>query len=60
MICSKCGGEVIWMGPLSALTHTECQACGAQNSQVFDECDECDECDEDDEVLQARPLTPND
>lgn len=34
MICSKCGGEVVWMGPFSALTHTECKQCGAQNSQV--------------------------
>lgn len=37
MICSLCGGEVIWVGPLSNLTHTECQSCGATNSQVVEE-----------------------
>ena len=36
MICSKCGGEVVWMGPFSELTHTECKQCGAQNSQVLE------------------------
>ena len=34
MQCSQCGGLVTWRGPLSALTHTECPGCGAQNSQV--------------------------
>lgn len=26
-------GEVIWMGPLVALTHTQCQSCGGRNCQ---------------------------
>lgn len=36
MICATCGGTVLWMGPLSNLTHTECQQCGAVNNQVVD------------------------
>jgi len=44
MICSTCGGIVIWKGPFSALTHTECQQCGAINNQVVAEpnCEYCD------------------
>jgi hypothetical protein len=37
MICSKCGGHVTWRGPFSALTHTECENCGAINSQQVDD-----------------------
>ena len=37
MICNICGGEVIWKGPLSALTHTECQHCGEINCQIIEE-----------------------
>ena len=33
MICSICGGEVQWQGPLSALTHTKCLQCGGTNCQ---------------------------
>jgi len=33
MICSCCGGQVIWMGPLAALTHTQCQSCGEESCQ---------------------------
>ena len=33
MKCNLCGGLVIWKGPLTNLTHTECQSCGAINSQ---------------------------
>ena len=33
MICAGCGGSVEWKGPLSALTHTECEACGAIDNQ---------------------------
>lgn len=40
MICASCGGNVLWMGPLSNLTHTECQSCGAINNQIVDEPDE--------------------
>ncbi|CQH41983.1 Uncharacterised protein [Yersinia frederiksenii] len=36
MQCQYCGGTVIWKGPFSALTHTECQECGAINSQVVE------------------------
>lgn len=43
MICAYCNGEVIWKGPLSALTHTECQNCGAINNQMVDEPEEGDE-----------------
>ncbi len=34
MICSICGGPVLWMGPLIELTHTECQSCGSTNCQI--------------------------
>jgi hypothetical protein len=34
MQCELCGGLVTWRGPLSALTHTECENCGGQNCQV--------------------------
>lgn len=46
MQCSQCGGLVTWRGPLSAVTHTECQGCGAINSQL-DEGDpiECETCE---------------
>jgi hypothetical protein len=33
MICSYCGGLVTWRGPLSNLTHTQCENCGRQNCQ---------------------------
>lgn len=36
MICSACGGAVLWCGPWSNLTHTECQECGAMNSQIIE------------------------
>ncbi len=34
MSCSHCGGIVVWRGPLTALTHTECTHCHATNCQV--------------------------
>lgn len=37
MQCLSCGGTVIWIGPLSGLTHTECQLCGAINNQMPDD-----------------------
>lgn len=40
MICSLCGGQVIWMGPLVNLTHTQCQSCGGVNCQEPEPCDE--------------------
>lgn len=47
MICSICGGDVTWRGPLIALTHTQCGSCGEKNCQeVSDEADsECLHCD---------------
>jgi hypothetical protein len=33
MRCQKCSGEVIWRGPLSDLTHTQCRSCGGINCQ---------------------------
>ena len=33
MICKLCGGPVLWQGQITNLTHTECQKCGAHNSQ---------------------------
>jgi hypothetical protein len=42
MECASCGGLVVWMGPWSNLTHTECQQCGAVNNQVAEDA-KCDE-----------------
>lgn len=36
MICKTCGGIVLWCGPFSNLTHTECQNCGAVNNQLYE------------------------
>lgn len=36
MECQSCGGLVLWCGPLTNLTHTECQSCGAINNQVVE------------------------
>lgn len=33
MRCSYCDGLVLWMGPLAAMTHTQCQDCGRTNCQ---------------------------
>ena len=33
MICAYCFGQVTWRGPLSALTHTECNDCERTNCQ---------------------------
>lgn len=62
MICGCCGtGEVIWVGPFSALTHTECQNCGAINSQLemtMDRNEELTSCRAnncDNEVNQDKP-----
>jgi len=37
MICATCHGEVIWKGPFSNLTHTECQQCGRINNQLVEQ-----------------------
>ena len=34
MICEYCGGNVIWMGRITNLTHTQCQKCGGTNCQL--------------------------
>jgi hypothetical protein len=43
MQCDLCGGLVTWRGPLSALTHTECENCGGQNCQVAQQPEEAEE-----------------
>lgn len=43
MVCSICGGMVTWRGPLSALTHTQCESCGERNCQVVADDDDGDE-----------------
>lgn len=49
MTCSHCGGYVEWKGPLSALTHTECESCGSVNSQIPDGMELSYFCEEDEE-----------
>ena len=43
MICATCGGLVLWVGPLSNLTHTECQSCGRIDNQAPDDIDDGEE-----------------
>lgn len=33
MQCERCNGVVTWRGPLSNLTHTQCESCGGINCQ---------------------------
>lgn len=37
MTCSICGGRVTWRGPITNLTHTECESCGRHNCQEVEE-----------------------
>lgn len=39
MTCSVCFGRVQWMGPITALTHTECEECGSINAQLIEQDD---------------------
>lgn len=36
MTCFYCGGLMVWVGPMTALTHTQCQSCGGVNCQVVE------------------------
>jgi DnaJ-class molecular chaperone len=45
MKCSICGGLVTWRGPLTDLTHTECNDCGGINCQIFEDYTECETCE---------------
>lgn len=36
MECERCGGLVTWRGPMSALTHTQCESCGGINCQIVE------------------------
>lgn len=36
MQCERCGGLVTWRGPLSSLTHTQCEGCCGINCQVVE------------------------
>lgn len=36
MKCSVCGGVVRWRGPLSGVTHSECDSCGAINAHEWE------------------------
>jgi len=41
MICGNCNqAGICWMGPMSRLTHTECQHCGGTNCQRADQPEE--------------------
>lgn len=46
------------MGPFSALTHTECQVCRAQNSQIVDSKTEDDE-DADEQMTIGLDCCPH-
>ena len=52
MTCADCGGLVLWCGPMSNLTHTECNGCGGINCQVPED-EEYADCDGD-EQEQAK------
>lgn len=49
MICQHCGGQVLWMGPFSNLTHTQCHNCGSMNCQVLEQQDEPEDEPEDED-----------
>ena len=49
MTCERCGGHVTWRGPLSNLTHTQCEDCGATNCQIPEPYQMDDECEDDDQ-----------
>ena len=59
----------LWKGPLSNPTHTECQRCGAMNSQIADDLDEgsddeseyceCDNCVTEEEDASGRSARRN-
>ena len=36
MFCTICGGPVFWKGPCGAITHAQCAACGAIDSQFHE------------------------
>lgn len=55
MRCQYCGGQVVWMGPLSQLTHTECQDCGRTNCQEPDGEFTYDEEEQEDEQQRDEP-----
>ena len=42
MICSICGGQVEWQGPLTNLQNTKCLNCGATNCQIVESISEDD------------------
>lgn len=46
MICAHCFGTVLWHGPLSNLTHTQCRDCGRINCQQVNEAAEVSDHDE--------------
>ena len=48
---------MLWHGPLSALTHTECKNCGAHNSHIVDEYSSDAECLSESDRLIIRFLT---
>ena len=62
MICQDCGGLVTWRGPLTNLTHTECEGCGAMNSQIPEgvpvTCGRCGEDNINDSHECPPPLPP--
>lgn len=55
MKCAYCGGHVTWRGPLSNLTHTQCDGCQRVNCQEVDQFD-YDEGDEDVQMLMDRDM----
>lgn len=52
MTCELCGGRVTWRGPLSELTHTQCEKCNEVNCQAVD-ADGEDICDD---TQQAKAM----
>lgn len=46
MIRASCWGPVIWVGPWSNPTHTECQDCGRTNNQIVEVQDDEDDNDQ--------------
>ncbi|EUD09166.1 hypothetical protein PO864_17830 [Providencia alcalifaciens] len=49
MVCADCGGEVVWIGPITNLSHAECKQCGSVNNYLTEKV-------EDDVVSEANSM----
>ncbi|MEX6144612.1 hypothetical protein AB6G46_10860 [Providencia hangzhouensis] len=53
MICADCGGEVVWVGPITNLSHTECKQCGSVNNYLTEKVEDDVVCEVNSTQLEA-------